>query len=86
MTAIQLNALNAQIWRDMSVLADSEPMMTRVAKYLRKLVKEKEDQTLMTKEEFFAKIEKAEEDYREGKTYAMLPGESFTEFRKRIGR
>ena len=86
MTAIQLNALNAQIWRDMSVLADSEPMMTRVAKYLRKLVKEKEDQTLMTKEEFFAKIEKAEEDYREGNTYAMLPGESFTEFRKRIGR
>ncbi len=83
MTALQLNA---QIWHDMSLLADSEPMMKRVAKYLRKLVKEKEDPTLMTKEEFFAKIEKAEEDYREGKTYAMLPGEGFKEFRKRIGK
>ena len=83
MTALQLNA---QIWHDMSLLADSEPMMKRVAKSLRKLVKEKEDPTLMTKEEFFAKIEKAEEDYREGKTYAMLPGEGFKEFRKRIGK
>ena len=83
MTALQLNA---QIWHDMSLLADSEPMMKRVAQYLRKLVKEKEDPTLMTKEEFFAKIEKAEEDYREGKTYAMLPGEGFKEFRKRIGK
>ena len=83
MTALQLNA---QIWHDMSLLADSEPMMKRVAKYLRKLVKEKEDPTLMTKEEFFAKIEKAEEDYREGKTYAMLPGEGFKESRKRIGK
>ncbi|MBQ7179848.1 MAG: hypothetical protein IJR87_00985 [Bacteroidaceae bacterium] len=83
MTATQLNA---QIWRDMSVLADSEPMMERVANYLRKLVREKEDSTLMTREELFAKIEKAEKDYREGKTYAMLPGESFKEFRKRIGK
>lgn len=57
MTSVQLNA---QIWRDMGILADSEPMMKRVAKYLRKLVKEKEDPTLMTEEEFFAKIERAE--------------------------
>lgn len=83
MTALQLNA---QIWHDMSLLADSEPMMKRVAKYLRKLVKEKEDPTLMTKDEFYAKIEKAENDFREGKTYAMLPGEGFKEFRKRIGK
>ena len=53
MTTLQLNA---QILRDMSILADSEPMMKRVAKYLRKLFAEKEDPTQMTKEEFFAKI------------------------------
>lgn len=46
MTAVQLNALNAQIWRDMGILADSESMMKRAAKYLSKLVKEKEDPTL----------------------------------------
>lgn len=50
MTAVQLNA---QIWRDMGILADSEPMMKRVAKYLRKLVAEKEAApTFLTKEEF----------------------------------
>ena len=67
MTAVQLNA---QIWRDMGILADSEPMMKRVAKYLRKLVKEKEDPTLMTEEEFFAKIERAEK--QPGKSFASV--------------
>ena len=67
MTSVQLNA---QIWRDMGILADSEPMMKRVAKYLRKLVKEKVDPTLMTKEEFFAKIERAEE--QPGKSFANV--------------
>ena len=67
MTSVQLNA---QIWRDMGILADSEPMMKRVAKYLRKLVKEKEDPTLMTKEEFFAKIERAEK--QPGKSFANV--------------
>ena len=64
MTSVQLNA---QIWRDMGILADSEPMMKRAAKYLRKLVKEKEDPTLMTEEEFFAKIERAEK--QSGKSF-----------------
>ena len=40
----------------------------------------------MTHEEFYAKIEKAEEDYQQGRTFAMLPGESYKDFRKRIGR
>lgn len=67
MTSVQLNA---QIWRDMGILADSEPMMKRVAKYLRKLVKEKEDPALMTEEEFFAKIERAEK--QPGKSFANV--------------
>ena len=60
--------LNAEIMQNLSVLADSEDMMTRVAKYLRKLVKEKKaDPTLMSKEEFFAKLDKAEESIEQGK-------------------
>ena len=31
--------LNAQIWRDMAAIADSEPLMCKLAKYLKKLVK-----------------------------------------------
>ena len=35
--------------------------------YLRKLVAEKEDPTLMTKDEFFARVDKAEKEIAEGK-------------------
>ena len=56
MTAIQLNA---EILRNMSIIAEDENLMKRAAKYLRKLVSEKEDSTLFTKEEFFARIDKA---------------------------
>ena len=42
--------------------------MSRAIKYVRKLAAEKRaDSTLMTKEEFFAKIERAEQDIKEGK-------------------
>ena len=75
--------LNAEIMQNLSVLADSEDMMTRVAKYLRKLVKEKKaDPTLMSKEEFFAKLDKAEEDYQKGNYTTLQPGESVTDMLK----
>ena len=78
--------LNAEIMQNLSVLADSEDMMTRVAKYLRKLVKEKKaDLTLMSKEEFFAKLDKAEEDYQKGNYTTLQPGESVTDMLKRCG-
>ena len=65
MTAIQLNA---EILRNLGALAEDESMLKRVAKYLRKLVAEKEaDPTLMSKEEFFARIDKAEQEIAEGK-------------------
>jgi len=58
MTAIQMNA---EILRNMSIIAEDEHLLKRVAKYLRKIVAEKEDPTLFTKEEFFARIDKAKE-------------------------
>ena len=65
MTAIQLNA---EILRNLGAIAEDESMLKRVAKYLRKLVAEKEaDPTLMTKEEFFARLDKAEKEIAEGK-------------------
>ena len=51
--------LNAQIWRDIAEIADSEPLMKQLAKYLKKLVAKKSDPTLMTKEEFFARVEQS---------------------------
>lgn len=76
----------AEILHNLSVLAESEDMMSRVAKYLRKLVKEqKADPTLMSKEEFFAKLDKAEEDYHQGNYTTLQPGESVTDMLKRCG-
>ena len=59
--------LNAQIWRDMAEIADSEPLMKQLAKYLKKLVAKKSDPTLMTKEEFFARVDEAREEIWQGK-------------------
>ena len=64
MTAIQMNA---ELLRNMSIIADDENLLRRAAKYLRKLAAEKEDPTLMTKEEFFTRVDKAREEIRQGK-------------------
>jgi hypothetical protein len=85
MTAVQLNAMNTQLWQNIGAIADNEPLMRRLSKYVARLVKAKDDPTAMTREEFYAKIEKAEEDYRQGKTYRMLPGEDLTTFLRRLG-
>lgn len=84
MTAIQLNA---EVLRNMSIIAEDEALLKRVARYLRRVVAEKQtDTTQMSEEELLAKIAQAEQDYQQGRTYAMLPGESFKDFRNRIGR
>jgi len=67
MTAIQLNA---EILRNMSIIAEDETLLKRAAKYLRKLVSEKEDSTLFTKEEFFARIDKAKK--QPGKQFSSV--------------
>ena len=82
MTSIELNA---QIWRNMAAIADSEPLMKQLAKYLDKLVAKKQDQALMTKEEFFAKLDRGEEEYRQGKCTRLQPGETVTDMLRRSG-
>lgn len=60
--------ISAEIFRNLGVLAESENMLPRVAKYLRRLVKEQQaDDALMSKEDFYGKIEKAERSIAEGK-------------------
>ena len=85
MTSAQLNAMNTELWQSIGAIADCEPLMKRLTRYAKKLVKEKEDPTLMTKEEFMAKLERGEEQYRQGKTQRMHPGEDLDTFLKRVG-
>ena len=77
MTTIQLNA---EILRNLGTLAEDEGMLKRVAKYLRKLVAEKEDSTLISKEEFFASLDRGEEEYRQGKTHRINSKEELNHF------
>lgn len=78
--------MNVQFWHDMGVIAESESMMKRVAKYVRKLAKEMtEDPTLMTKEEYFAMLDEAEQQLARGEGHTMLPGEDLTDFLRRVG-
>ena len=72
--------MNAEILRNMSIIAEDEHLLKRAAKYLRKLVAEKEDPTLFTKEEFFARIDKA----KEGPSYELKQGESIDDLIRRL--
>lgn len=83
MTAIEMNA---ELFRAMGVIADDETLMAKVVKYVKKLAAQKmADPTLMTKEEFQAKMERGMEDYRQGKCDSLLPGEDLTTYLRRRG-
>jgi len=64
---MQIGSLNAEILHNLSTIADDADMLNRVAKYLRRLVKKREDETLMTREEFLGKLDEAEEDIAQGR-------------------
>ena len=78
MTALQLNA---ELYRAMGKIADDETLMKKVLKYVKRLATKKEDPTLMTKEEFFRRVDEA----KKGPTYKMLPNEDLTTFLRRVG-
>ena len=83
MTAMEVNT---QIWRDIAEIADDESLMKQLAKYLKKLTAQKKsDPTLMTKEEFFAKIDRSLEQARQGRVHRMQSSELLDDFLKRIG-
>lgn len=63
MTALQLNA---ELFRAMGKIADDETLMKKVLNYVKRLAAKKEDPTLMTKEEFFAKVDKSKTQYERG--------------------
>lgn len=64
--------MNVELWQSIGAIADSEPLMKRLTKYAKKLVMEREaDPTEITREEFFASLDKGEEEYRQGKTHRI---------------
>lgn len=74
MTALQLNA---ELYRNLGIIAEDETMMQKVAKYVRKLAKQMtDDPTCMSKEEYFAMLDRSERQIAEGK------GITFTDVNK----
>ncbi len=63
MTTLQLNA---ELFRAMGEIADDETLMTKLLKYVKRLAAKKEDPTLMTKEEFFRRVDEAKAEYDRG--------------------
>ena len=79
MNALQLNA---ELYRNLSIIAEDETMFDKVVKYVRKLAnKMTDDPTCMTKEEFFRRIDEADKDPK----HRMLPEEDLTTFLRRQG-
>jgi len=83
MTSLQMAA---EIFRSLSILAEDEVMLARAAKYLRKLAKEyqKAAPTLMSKEEYFRKLDEAEEKYRQGKYISFDSPKDMNEWLKSL--
>lgn len=72
MTAAQQNAMNTELWQDIGYIADDETLMRRLSRYVKRLAKEKaNDPTLMSKEEFFARVDEARREYDEGKYHTF---------------
>ena len=85
MTAVQINTINTRLRQNIGAIADNTYLMEKLSKYVARLVKEKKDSTLMSKEEFYNKIEKGEEDYRQGRCTRLMPNESVTDMLRRNG-
>ena len=65
MTTAQQVTMNTELWQSIGHIADDDALMRRLTRYAKKLAKEK-DPTLMTKEEFFARVDEGREQIRRG--------------------
>ena len=81
MNTAAINSYSAEILRGLGAISDNEASLARVAKYVRRVVKEQEkDPTLMSEEEFFAMLDRGEEEYRQGKTKQIDSVEELNSF------
>lgn len=80
MTAVQIANMKDEIMSTLETLLEDESMLNRVAKYVRKLKKEREDLSLMSKEEFIRKIESSKKEALEGKVQRIKSKEQLSQF------
>jgi lipoate-protein ligase A len=83
MTALQLRA---NLFEEIIRNAENEEILQKVLDFFRSLTQKKTDPTEMTKEEFFAKLEKSREQAARGEVYSKRDDESFDDFFKRMSK
>lgn len=76
MTTIQLNA---EIYESLSVIARDESLLRKAAKALKRLAKQKNDETRMTEDEFFYVVDKSLEEAKNGKVKVVRTREELSE-------
>lgn len=59
-------SLDAQIFRYMAKIADNTDLKTQLVKFLKQLTAKKTDPTEMSKEEYFAKLERSRQQIERG--------------------
>lgn len=81
MTTMQLNA---DLFQSLSIIANDETLMKRAVKYINKLAEQKkledDNDTLMTEEEFSAKLERAHEQHLRGEGIVFTNKEEMNEW------
>ena len=74
--------VNTGIYRSLGIISEDENMLRKVAKYLQRVAKKMtEDSTLMSKEDFFARVDCAAQE----PSHELLMGEDLTTYLKRRG-
>ena len=66
---MEINSTN-ELLRNLSIISEDETLLKKALKYLHKLVSDKErfdDESLLTKEEYMDKINRAESQLKEGR-------------------
>ncbi|MBQ7691399.1 MAG: hypothetical protein IJT30_09480 [Muribaculaceae bacterium] len=77
MTALELNA---EIYRTLGEIAEDENLLKQALKSLKRLAAKKQDETLMTKEEFFARVDEAREQIRRGEKTSFSNHETMNDW------
>ncbi len=58
--------MSAELFRQLSIIAEDKNLMTKLLRYARKLTATKADSSKMSEEEFFARVDEAKEEIRQG--------------------
>jgi len=74
--------ITAELLHSLGDIADDDTLMAKVLKYVKKLASQRkqEDPTLMSKEEFYARVDKSLEQARSGKVHRIESKEELSQF------